>query len=444
MILAGPGRLVPTNRAVVLLAVLAPVALLGYWGPWGLDALLALNAAVIGLVFVDWAFAVNPTDLHVERTGPASFSVGRATEISYLWRNPTRRRGLLEIRDILPEILGGVAPVRRLSVPGGDAARDHIRVIPQRRGRAAGGTLAIRSVGPLRLAARQERMNLPWTATVYPTLPASRLTASMAEAARRREPGLRPLRRLGEGRQFESLREWVPGDDPRYIDWKATARRRKVIVRQFEEERRQQVLLVLDAGRLLTAEMGGQVRMEYVVRAALWLAFAAHHHDDNVGVMTFADQVQHYVAPQRGRRGLRQVLDVLAVVEPRLVEPDYPAAFRYLAIRNRKRALTVFFTDVIDRMASEALVANIGSLRRRHLPLVVTLRNPDLDHIAASRPAAAGDAFRKAAAEELIAAREDALAQMRSAGAIVLDVPPALAGVAAVDAYQQLKRRGRL
>jgi uncharacterized protein (DUF58 family) len=97
------------------------------------------------------------------------------------------------------------------------------------------------------------------------------------------------------------------------------------MVRQYEEERRQQVLLVLDAGRLLTAEIGREARMEYVVRAALWLAFAAHHHDDNVGVMTFADEVLHYVAPQRGRRGLRQVLDVLAVVRPRLVEPDYSA-----------------------------------------------------------------------------------------------------------------------
>jgi uncharacterized protein (DUF58 family) len=104
----------------------------------------------------------------------------------------------------------------------------------------------------------------------------------------------------------------------------------------------------------------------------------------------------------------------------------------------------VFFTDVIDRLASEALVANVGALRRRHLPLVVTLRNPDLDSIATNRPVVTRDAYRKAAAEELIAAREDALAQMRSTGAIVLDVPPGQASVAAVDAYQELKRRGRL
>jgi len=204
------------------------------------------------------------------------------------------------------------------------------------------------------------------------------------------------------------------------------------------------VLLVLDLGRLLTAEIAGVARLEYVVRAALELAYTAVQHDDNVGVMAFADGVQHFVAPQRGRLALKRVLDVLARVEPRLVEPDYPGAFRYLAARNRKRALTVLFTDVIDRFASDALVANVASLRPRHLPLAVTLQNPELNHIAALRPAAAHDAFRKAAAEELLRAREEALGRMRRAGVLVLDVPPERAAEAVVAKYLDLKRRGRL
>jgi len=266
----------------------------------------------------------------------------------------------------------------------------------------------------------------------------------VAQAVRRREVGLRAVRRLGEGRLFESLREWVPGDDTSTIDWKATARRGKLIARQYEEERRQHVLLVLDAGRLLTAEVAGAARMEYVVRAAVGLAFAAVRHDDDVGVMVFAERVQHYVAPARGRRGLKQVLDVLALAEPTLVEPDYPAAFHHLAVKNRKRALTVLFTDVIDRLASEALVANVASLFPRHLPLAVTLKNPELDAIAAQRPAHPHDAYRKAAAEELLRARNEALAVMRRAGVLVLDVPPAQADAAVVGKYLELKRRGRL
>jgi uncharacterized protein (DUF58 family) len=287
-------------------------------------------------------------------------------------------------------------------------------------------------------------VTIPWSVTVYPNLPASRLKASIAEAIRHREAGLRPLRQLGEGRQFESLRSYVPGDDPRHLDWKASARRRKLIVRQYEEERRQQVLLVLDAGRLLTADVAGEARIEHVVRSALWLAFAANHHDDNVGIMVFSDDVHQYVMPQRGRRGLHQILDVLAAVQPRLVESDYPAAFRYLAVRNRKRALTVLFTDVIDQLASEALVANVASLRPRHLPLVVTIRNPDLDAVASHRPTGSEGAFRKAAAEELLAERDQALFQMQRRGAMVLDVHPRHASRAVVDRYLDLKRRGKL
>src|SRR2546426_558305 len=255
----------------------------------------------------------------------------------------------------------------------------------------------------------------PGAGAFSPPLVRVRLRASVARAARRQQ-GVTPIRQLGEGRLFESLREWVPGDDLRHIDWKATAKRRKVITRQYEAERRQQVLLVLDTGRLLTAEIAGGSRLDYAVQAALELAYVAAQHDDNVGVMAFADGVQHFVAPQRGRLGLKRVLDVLAVVGATLIEPDYPGAFRYLAARNRKPGLTVLFTDVIDRFASDALVAHVASLRPRHLPLAVTLHNPELDQVAALRPHAARDAFRKAAAEELLHAREEALGRMRRAG----------------------------
>jgi len=131
-------------------------------------------------------------------------------------------------------------------------------------------------------------------------------------------------------------------------------------------------------------------------------------------------------------------------VEPTLVEPDYPGAFRYLAARNRKRALTVLFTDVIDRFASEAVVANVASLRPRHVPLAVTLRNPELDALASLRPTEPRDAYRKAAAEELLRARDEALAVMRRAGVLVIDVRPERAAQAVVTRYLELKRRGRL
>jgi uncharacterized protein (DUF58 family) len=445
--------ILPTRRALWSLAAVSLLGLLGLWVPGALDAMLAADLALVVCIWIDATRAVRPDsrDLAIERDAPPAYSVGRTGEVAYRWVNRSQHRVSVRAREIRPDLLGGLQPPRSLSVGGRDELRERLPVQPVRRGRtragAAGsgqGAFVIDSRGPFGLGLRRGWRETPWDVVVYPPLVSARLRASVAEARRRREPGVTPVRRLGEGRLFESLREWVPGDDVRNIDWKATGRRGKVIARQYEAERRQQVLLVLDTGRLLSGEIRGVSRLDYVVQAALELASAAAQHDDNVGVMAFADGVQHFVPPQRGRAGLRRVLDVLTVVEPTLVEPDYPGAFRYLAVRNRKRALTVLFTDVIDRFASEALVAHIATLRPRHLPLAVTLRNPELDAVAGMRPVGVEDAFRKAAAEELLRAREEALTHMRRAGVIVLDVAPQRAAQAVVAKYLELKRRGRL
>ncbi len=436
-----------TRRALWAAAGLAVLGALGLRVPWALDAMLVGDAALVALIWLDAALApqLAAAAVSVRRDPLPALSVGHTGEVTYRWANAARRRARLRVREIRPDLLGGTQPPRPVLVPGAGATREDLPVVPQRRGRETAGGFVVDSVGPLGLGRRRARIDLPWAVIVYPPLVSIRLRASVAQALRRRDAGMKPIRELGEGRLFESLREWVPGDDIRHIDWKATARRRKVITRQYEAERRQQVLLVLDLGRLMTADIAGGVpRLDFVVQAALELAYAAAQHDDNVGIMTFADGVQHFVAPERGRLGVRRVLDVLAVVEPKLVEPDYPGAFRYLAARNRKRSLTVLFTDVIDRFASDALVANVASLRPRHLPLAVTLRNPELDAVAALRPADARDAFRKAAAEELLHAREEALGHMRRAGVLVIDVTPQRAAQAVVTKYLDLKRRGAL
>ncbi|MEX2155359.1 MAG: DUF58 domain-containing protein [Gemmatimonadales bacterium] len=438
-----------TPRALTVAAILALVGVLGFWVPWALDVMLTADAVLIVLIWLDATMAVAAQP---QREPLPALSVGRTGQVTYRWANPSRRRARLRVRETRPEILGGTQPPRLVTVPPGAVTREEVAVVPVRRGRESGGGggFVLDSFGPLGLGRRRRRIPLPWEVVVYPPLVSMRLRASVAEALRRRDVGTKTIRQLGEGRLFESLREWGPGDDLRHIDWKATARRRKVITRQYEAERRQQVLLVLDTGRLMTAEVGGRpgaagvARLDFAVQAALELAYAAAQHDDNVGIMTFADGVQHFVAPERGRSGVRRVLDVLAVVEPKLVEPDYPGAFRYLAARNRKRALTVLFTDVIDRFASDALVANVASLRPRHLPLAVTLRNPELDAVAALRPQTSRDAFRKAAAEELLHAREEALGHMRRAGVLVIDVTPERAAQAVVRKYLDLKRRGTL
>lgn len=426
-------------------AALTLVALLGYWWPAALPALLAADLLWLLALAVDAWRAPDPVELDVTREAPPAFSLGRAQPVRYRWHLRSRQPSELIIRESWPAPLGGDSvPERQLQMHPGVDRSETVTVHPQSRGLAEGGTLAFRLSGPWGLAWRQAKRPLPWRAIVYPKLEGASVRSLPAQSARRRDVGLRQMRWRGEGRLVEGLREWVQGDDIRSIDWKATARRGKLIARQYEDERRQPVLLVIDAGRLLTAEVDGRARLEAVIDAAVHLAYAAVEHDDDVGVFIFADKVQRFVPPGRGRRALRSVLDALAVTEGKLVEPDYTGAFRRLAVENRKRALVVLFTDVIDKTASEAFVVQAGRLRPRHLPVAVTLRNPALERMAVKRPVSTTEAVERAAAEELLLAREEALAEMRRQGVVIVDVPPESAAASVVESYHQLKRRGLL
>ena len=435
---------IPSRRWLVVAAGLAAVGLVGLAWPGALELLLLLDLLWLIALAVDaWAAAAaQPID--VARDAPPAFSVGRAFPVRYRWRHGRRRKLVVVVQETLPPPLGLATGLRRLELAPGATTIEELLVRPVTRGRGTGGRIDFRVLGPLGLAWWQGRLERPWEATVFPSLTGASLRALPPQARRRRQAGLRNVRRPGEGRLFEGLREWVPGDDTRIIDWKATARRGKPIARQYEDERREHLIIVIDAGRQLTAEVDGVPRLESVVNAAVRLAHAAIEHDDNVGAMVFADEIQSFVPAARGRRGLRGVLEALAAAEGRLVEPDYPAAFRYLAIRNRRRALTVFFTDIIDRTASEAVVAQVATLRGRHVPLAVTLRDPALERLASVRPATETRAFERAAAEELLLAREEALVEMRRRGILVLDVAPGSAADAVVERYHQLKRRGVL
>lgn len=435
--------IVPAPRWLVVAAAIACVALLAFWWPGAALLSLVLQVAWVA-AFIRDGMSAGRWPVSVSRDAPPAFSEGRTFPVRYRWEYGGSSDQQLRVREWWPEPLGGRSlPERRVVLHPG-ITDERVDIEPLRRGVGSGGRIALRRLGPWGLAWRQSRIDLPWEATVFPSLTGIARRGLPTQTQRRREAGLRTARRPGEGRMFEGLREWVQGDDTRIIDWKATARRRKPMARIYEDERRQQVLLVLDAGRLLAAESDGVPRLERAIGAALRLAHAAVEQDDDVGILVFADTVQAFAPPRRGRRGLRAVLGALAAVEGRLEESNYPAAFRQLAVRSRCRALTVLFTDVIDRAASSALVAQTGSLRPRHLPVAVTLRDPALERTATARPATDAEAFERAAAEDLLQARSEALAVMRRQGVLVLDVPPEGAAEAVTESYHRLKRRGLL
>src|SRR2546426_8287691 len=242
-----------TPRALWLGAGLALLGLAGLWLPWGLEAMLGGDLTLAAAVWVDGLLApqAGPSPRHLDamRDAPPAFSVGRQGEVTYRWRNGGPRAARLRLREVRPELLGGAQPPPWIRGPARGEARETVPVTPAPRGRQTGGGFVLDSVGPLGLGLRRERIALPWEVAVYPPLVTVRLQASVARAQRRREPGMTPLRRLGEGRLFESLRDWVPGDDLRHIDWKATGRRGQGITPPVEAGRRPHRLPGRDLGR---------------------------------------------------------------------------------------------------------------------------------------------------------------------------------------------------
>ena len=283
------------------------------------------------------------------------------------------------------------------------------------------------------------------TILVAPSIAGVRRFRLLALQHRLRDAGLRTIRRRGEGTSFAGLREYVVGDDPRHVDWKASARRATLITREYTVEQGQTVLIAVDAGRLMTQLAGALPRFEYALASALVLADVAASANDYVGCVVFDDQIRAFVPPARGRAALRRVRDALVPVRATMAEPDYAIAFRTLAARHRKRSLVVLFSDVIDLRASQALIAHTARSAARHLPLVVAMRNDAL--AAAAAPTAASSTralFESAAAEELLSARDDALQRMRRAGVAVVDVSPSAMTAAVINRYLEIKARAAL
>ncbi|MBV9775374.1 MAG: DUF58 domain-containing protein [Gemmatimonadetes bacterium] len=423
----------PSKRFLLLLAVLSPLFLLGAAPALAVDALLLLAAVADALL------APRRRDLRVERHSPARLSLGATGEVELVVSNATDRSLRLRATDDLPPLLAREG-VDTYELTVGPRHRETVRyrVRAAERGDASLGDLHLRVSGPLGLVWVQRRERRSDPVRVQPGVLEVRRYRLLGLRNRLHEAGIRNVRQRGEGGSFESLREYVRGDDPRTLDWKASARRGTLTVRQYEAERRQNVLLAIDAGRLMTQRIDGRERIDHALSAALLLADVAAQHGDRVGLLVFADRVEQYLPP--ARVSLSRLADALGSVQARMVEPNYPAAFTYLAKQLRRRSLLVIFTDVIDAAASGALVSHLIRSAGRHLPLAVALRNPELEAVASAPAADEPAVFRRAAAEELLQARAAALTAMQRAGVLVADARPQDAAPAVVNRYLEAKR----
>jgi uncharacterized protein (DUF58 family) len=240
------------------------------------------------------------------------------------------------------------------------------------------------------------------------------------------------------------MRDYVRGDELRHISWTATARRGKLVTRQYQVERDQTILIAIDAGRLMTARIERETKLDSAVHATLALMSAAARGGDNSGLLVFGRRIKAFLPPRRGREHMDAALEALFSVEPEMIEPSYARAFEFIAANSKRRSLVVVLTDLVDEEGSRDLLTSLRLLRPRHLPLVVTIGDRDLKALVREPPENERELFTQSVAEEIMYLREAALRLVESQGGLALDVTAAALAPALLEKYMQVKERGLL
>jgi len=431
--------------AAALLGTVA-AALLGRAG-----IALVCAALLIG-IGVDLALAGRITALALSRSGATQTRLGEEVTVALLVANTGTRRVRGQLRDGWVPSAGASPRSARIDVPAGERRRYETHLLPSRRGDRHTVHVTVRSVGPLGLAARQRRhtqrvggrreQTAPWSVRVLPPF-TSRKFLPEKLARLRQLDGMAAVNRRGQGTEFDSLREYVDGDDVRSIDWRATARRDTVVVRTWRPERDRRLVCVLDTGRTAAARIGDAPRLDAALDACLLLAAVAARAGDRVDLLAADRRVRASVESAVHGEVLPRLVAAMATLEPSLVETDASLLVAQVLRRVRKRCLVVLFTALDGAAADEGLLPVLPALTARHTVVLAAVGDPRVTELAAGRGDAAA-VYEAAAAERALGERRQLIAVLRQRGVEVVDAPPETFASVVADAYLALKAEGRL
>jgi len=388
--------------------------------------------------------------LRCEREVSEVMEIAARSQVSILVTNPTKLPLAISVKDEPPLDFEWETPDKRpdqilplisAHLPPGTQVRLRYSVTPLHRGEFKFGEVHLRLSTPLMFVWLPLRFNLTQTVRVLPNLVQARKYALLMRKVRMREQGFRPIPLRGAGTEFSSLRDYLPDDDPRWIDWNATARRAKLVSKEFELERGQNIVAVLDSGRVMATRLDRLTKLDYAVNAAAFVLYIAQQLNDRIGLMAFADKIRYWLPPSKSFRQWSAILETLRQVEPQLVESDYAGAFTVLLQNLPRRSLLLIFTDLIDPDTSEALITHARLLAEKHIVVVVALSDYELRSLLNEPIDEPSDIYRQAAAIAVLNDRLKAIAQLRESGATVLDASPEALFNALFEHYLLAKRR---
>ncbi len=435
--------MIPTQRMWVLICLGVPLGALAFQvgAPW---ALLAYNLLLLSAAVTDFRICPNARNLKIRRNFDPVLSVRVANRVGVEVTNDGLEPLIGRFRDESPAGSTAERNEHAINLEAGRIAEFSYTVTPHRRGSDFFRGTFLRLRCPLGLIERQWKLNTEQPVRIYPNILALREFDLLKQRGKLRQIGIRKSRIRGLGTEFESLRDYTLGDDYRKIDWKATARRNKLVVRQFEQERNQSVILCIDVGRRMLSEVNGVSKLDHVLDSVLMLAHAVAQAGDLVGLLVYSDNVRRYIPPKKGRSQVGIIIEALhdLVAEP--VETDFISAFSYLGTRYKRRSLIVNFTDLDGPDEASSFLTAFHHINRRHLALIARVGDPMLKAMAKGAIHANEDFYAKAAALFVSEDRKAAGTSLSNADIHHLEAEPQDLASELVSFYFMVKERSLL
>jgi uncharacterized protein (DUF58 family) len=435
--------MIPSGRLVLLALAPLVVAVAAVLSPALVRPMLGLDGLIVLVAAAD-ALLNRGRLVRIEREVPKVLSIGRDNAVKLHVRSLSSRSLTIRVTDDLPgEAEAADLPAQLELKPRGRATVTyHVR--PGLRGAYALGAHHVRYPSPLGLWLRQLRIPAEDPIRVYPDVKAVR-TYELLAKQNREAAMMRAVRLRGGESEFERLREYVRDDEYRTIDWKATARRQRLIAREYQQERNQSIVCLVDCGRLMTTESAGLSQLDHALNAVLMMSHVAARSGDHVGLIAYDTKIRAFVPPAGGKYATSRLIQSAYALHASMVEPDHRAAFEFLSKRVRKRALVVLFTQVIDDVAAGTVLRLMRGIGSRHLPLCALFRDEALDALVdAPLEGNAGDLYRRGAAAEAILWRDRLVRDLKAGGALVLHTLPNRLTPALVNRYLEVKAQQML
>jgi len=419
---------------VALLSALVSTRL---WTLW-----LAYLGLVVLLIGIDAIFGLPRRRLTLVAQAPQTLFIGDHAHEPLALDLSARHRLGAEV-EVAVELHDDFAPqpAQRVRVRADRPGRATVALAPRRRGSPQVNAAWLRWSGPLGLWRRHKRVAIGEKVAVVPNTRAVRAAAIRFFSSREFLAGLKVERYLGDGSEFESLREYVPGMDHRAIDWKSSARHRKLLVQNFRAERNHQIVLAVDTGHLMSEPLEGVPKLDHAINSALLLSYFGLRTGDRVGLYGFDEKVRSWTDPQGGVGSFPRLQAASAELDYTRSETNFTLGLAELSLRLKRRSLVVLLTDFVDVVTAELMIENLDRLARRHLIVFVTLRDPGLARLSAAAPRSSLDLYRAVVAADLVRERELVLRRLRRMGIATIDAAPDEISLQLLNRYLDIKRR---